>query len=114
MSNLVEQIIAVEEGKSGDAIILIDKKLAVVEGLKYRTAYAIIRYMPTMGGRQWVLSQLTDRLGGPFPMAGSGMYGDINYVTRMAETYYSDKSDNVEWVQVNYTDPDYPPNLLPM
>ncbi len=49
-----------------------------------------------------------------FGRSGSGIYGSINDVVAAAEKAFGIKSDIREWVPVSYTDPDYPPNLLPM
>lgn len=106
MSNLVEQIVAMEEGRGGDAIIL--QKKSGNGAPNYYAADAIIRRLPTMGGYKWALHSL---MGG---RTGSGIYGSIDDIVAAAEKQFGIKSDVREWVAVSYIDPDYPPNLLPM
>lgn len=108
MSNLIEQIIAMEEGRGGDAIILQQKREHGNSAPNYTLADAIIRRMPTVGGYKWALHTLM------FGRSGSGIYGTIDEVVQATEKQFGVKSDVREWVPCNYTDPDYPPNLIPM
>lgn len=107
MSNLIEQIIAMEEGRGGDAILLQRMREHGNSAPNYALADAIIRRLNTMGGYQWVLHTLI------YGRTGSGIYGTIDDVVRAAEKQFGVKSDVREWVPCNYTDPDFPINLLP-
>jgi hypothetical protein len=112
MSNLIEQIFALEEGRGGDAIILQNKVEGSNGAPNYFGAQAIIQRINTVGGWQWCLRTLMPTRDGP--MAGSGIYGDIDYVVKATEKQFGIKSDVREWVVAEYRDPDFPPNLIPM
>jgi hypothetical protein len=116
MSNLIETIVALEEGRGGDAIILQSKKPGGNGAPSYYNANAIIQRIPTPSGYMWCLRLLMPKMTtlGVMNSAGSGIYGDIDYVVAAAERQFGVKSDVREWVHVNYIDPEFPSNLLPM
>jgi len=105
MSNLIEQILKMEDGIGGDAIIYQPK--AGNGSPDYLSAEAIIMRIHTMAGYEWVFRPLM------FGRAGSGFYGDIDYVVETAERKFGTKFEATEWVPVDYADPDFPHNLLP-
>lgn len=113
MSNLVEQILIMEDGISGgDAIILQPKQPGGNGAPNYMRADAIIRRIKTHGGFQWAFHTLQPSAAG-YPVSGSGIYGDINEVVKAAERQFGTRSNEREWIHVDYCDPDYPPNLIP-
>lgn len=112
MSNFIEQLFALEEGRNGDAIILQEKKPGTNGAPNFHWAQAIIQRIRTPSGDQWCLRLLMSGRNGP--MAGSGIYGDLNYITTVVEKQFGKKSDVREWIGVEYTDPNFPANLLPM
>lgn len=105
MSNRVEQLIKADE-LGFDALIFQDKSGNGQPN--YHSAYAIIRKIRTPGGVQWALHTLM------FGRTGSGIYGDINEVLRAAEAQFGVKSEEREWMEVEYADPDFPARLIPM
>lgn len=110
MSNFIEQFIAMEEGRGCDAIILQSKNPGDNGAPKYQVAQAIVQKINTVGGWQWCLRLLQPGRHGP--VAGSGIYGDPNYITQVVERQFGTKSDVREWVPVEYVDPEFPPNLI--
>lgn len=112
MSNLIEMLFALEERRAGDAIILQTKSEGGNGAPRFHSANAIIQRLNTPGGYQWCLRLLMPSVRGP--IAGSGIYGDLNHIVHHAERQFGVKSEVREWVSVEYTNPDFPFNLLPM
>lgn len=106
MSNLVEQLLKMEEGLGGDALFLQAKNENGEP--KPWSADAIIRRIRIPNGTfSWALHGLM------MGYTGSGIYGDLDEICKFAESYYDKRSDSVEWIFMDYTDPEYPINLLP-
>ena len=106
MSNLIEQILAMEAGTC-DAIMLQLKHDGDNGEPHYAAASAIIRRLPTIGGVQWAYHTMY------FGRTGSGMYGDIDEVVNFAEKIHGIRLTMSEWVQLNYKDEGFPHNLIP-
>lgn len=106
MSNFIEQLLAMEAGEC-DAIVFQTIEPILGSSFDRRRADGIVRRLETIGGYQWAFHTLR------FGMTGSGIYGDINDITKAVEKAFGTFSDQREWIQVNYTDPCVPLNLLP-
>lgn len=108
MSNLIEQLFAMDERRGGDAIILQPIDKTGNSQPVYWRADAIVRRIKTHDGYQWAFHTLI------MGKTGSGQYfHDLNDLVTSVERQFGTKSEVREWIVVDYTDSDFPVNLLP-